>query len=45
MPITEEHKRRRGRNFALAGILLALVVLFFMITIAKLQGLAGGPLG
>ncbi len=44
MPITEEHKRRRGRNFALAGILLALVVLFFMITIAKLQGLAGAPL-
>ena len=45
MPITEEHKRRRGRNFALAGVLLALVVLFFMITIAKLQGLSGGASG
>ena len=45
MPLTEEHKRRRGRNFALAGVLLALAVLFFMITIAKLQDLSGGPLG
>jgi len=45
MPISEEHKRRRGRNYALAGVLLALVVLFFMITIAKMQGQSGGALG
>ena len=37
MPITEEHRRRRGRNYALAGALLALVVLFFAVTIVRLQ--------
>jgi hypothetical protein len=38
MPITEEHKKRRGRNFALAGFLLFLVVLFFAVTLVKLGG-------
>ncbi len=38
MPITERHKRRRGRNLALAGALLALVVLFFLVTLVKLSG-------
>ena len=42
MPITEEHRRRRGRNYALAGVLLALVALFFVITIVKFQGLRWG---
>ena len=42
MPITEEHKRRRGRNYALAGVLVALVALFFVITIVKFQGLRWG---
>jgi predicted nucleic acid-binding Zn ribbon protein len=38
MPITEEHKRRRGRNFTLAGFLALLVVLFFVVTIVKMGG-------
>ena len=42
MPITERHRHRRGRNFALAGALAALVVLFFAITLVKLQGLPWG---
>ncbi len=36
MPITEQHRRRRGRNLALAGVLIALVVLFFAVTLVKL---------
>ena len=42
MPITEYHRRRRGRNLALAGVLAALVVLFFGITLVKLQGFSWG---
>ncbi len=38
MPITEEHRRKRGRNFALAGVLLFLVVLFFVVSIVKMKG-------
>ncbi len=38
MPISEQHRRRRGRNLALAGMLLALVALFFAITLVKLGG-------
>ena len=38
MPIGEEHKKRRGRNFALAGFLLFLVVLFFAVTLVKMGG-------
>ncbi len=37
MPLHEEHKKRAGRNYAMAGILLALVILFFMVTLAKLN--------
>ena len=36
MPLSEEHKKRRGRNYALAAVLIALIVLFFMITLAKM---------
>lgn len=36
MPLHEEHKKRAGRNYALAGILVAFVVLFFFVTLAKL---------
>ena len=36
MPLSEQHRRRRGRNFALAGFLAALVILLFFITLAKL---------
>jgi len=35
MPPSDEHKRRRGRNYLLVGVLLALVVLFYAITIVK----------
>jgi len=37
MPLHEEHKKRAGRNYALAGILLALVTLFFVITLVKMN--------
>lgn len=36
MPLHDEHKKRKGRNYALGGVLLALVVLFFVLTLAKL---------
>lgn len=36
MAITDLHKRRRGRNFVLAGVLFGMVVLFFAITIARM---------
>ena len=36
MPLHDEHKKRAGRNIALAAVLGALVVLFFFITLAKL---------
>ena len=32
------HRKMRGRNLALAGILFALVVLFFVTTMVKLKG-------
>ena len=36
MPLHEEHKKRAGRNYALAGILLGMIVLFFVVTLVKL---------
>ena len=36
MPITEEHRRRRGRNYALGGALLVLVIVFFALTLTRL---------
>jgi len=38
MPVSDMHRRRRGRNLALAGVLLAFVVLFFVVTLVKLKG-------
>lgn len=38
MPLSEEHKRRRGRNLALGAFLFGLVVLFFIVTLVKLGG-------
>lgn len=38
MPVSDEHKKRSGRNYALGGVLLGLVVLFFFITIVKMSG-------
>ena len=40
MPITREHQRKLGRNLALAGVLLFLVVLFFVVSIVKMGGAA-----
>lgn len=37
MPFHEEHKKRAGRNYALAAVLLAMIVLFFVITLVKLE--------
>lgn len=38
MPLGEEHKKKRARNYALAGVLLAMVIIFFLVTIVKLKG-------
>ena len=38
MPITDQHRRMRGCNLALGGFLLALVLLFFLVTVVKMQG-------
>ncbi len=37
MPLSERHRERRGRNWAVAGILFALVVIFFIASIVKMQ--------
>lgn len=36
-PTHELHKRRLGRNFGVAGLLLAFVVLVFVLTMVKIQ--------
>ncbi|WP_112308873.1 hypothetical protein [Pseudogemmobacter bohemicus] len=36
-PTHELHKRRFGRNFGVAGLLLAFVVLVFWLTVVKIQ--------
>ena len=41
MPFGEEHKKKRARNYALAGVLFALVIIFFVVTIVKLKGISG----
>lgn len=38
MPVSEQHRRKRARNYALAGVLLFLVVLFFVVSIVKMKG-------
>jgi hypothetical protein len=42
MPLHEEHKKRRVRNWTIAGLLIVLVILFYLATIAKMAG--GGNL-
>ena len=37
MPINDQHRRMRARNLALGGFLLALVLLFFVVTIVKIR--------
>lgn len=39
----ELHRRRRGRNLAVGGILFAVVALIFAVTIVKLGQNAGNP--
>jgi hypothetical protein len=34
----DQHKRQRSRNLALGGVLLALVALFYFITIVRMGG-------
>jgi len=36
MPLSEQHRRRRGKNLALGAALFALVILFFVVTIVKM---------
>jgi hypothetical protein len=38
MALSDRHRQRRGRNLAVAGVLAALVILFFFITIIKMSG-------
>jgi hypothetical protein len=35
MPPSKHHEKRRGRNYLLGGALLALVALFYVITLVK----------
>lgn len=37
MPIEQVHKEKKSKNFALLAVLLGLVMLFFGLTIVKLQ--------
>ena len=39
----EIYKRRRGRNLAVGGLLLALVIVIFAVTIVKLGQNAANP--
>ncbi len=38
MPIENTHKRRRGRNIALALVLVGLIVLLYLITLVRMGG-------
>jgi hypothetical protein len=38
MPQSDMHRQRRGRNYALGAFLLALVIIFFVVTIVKMKG-------
>ena len=40
-----QHKRRRQRNFAIAAVLVSLVVIFYVVTILKMgPGILARPL-
>jgi len=41
----ELHRRRRGRNYAVLGVLVAFAALMFAVTIAKMGSHAGNPWG
>jgi hypothetical protein len=38
MPLSDEHRKKRARNWTVAGVLVALVVLFYLASIAKMAG-------
>ncbi len=38
MPLSEEHRRNRSKNLTMLGILVAVAVLFFVVTLVKLTG-------
>lgn len=44
-PEHELHTRRKGRNLGVIGVLAALAVLLFAVTIVKLGDNAGNPTG
>lgn len=41
MPPSEEYKKQRARNWAIAGFLVFMVVLFFLATMVKVKEGAG----
>lgn len=41
MPLHEEHKKRRGRNWAMFFVLVGLVALFFWLTMSKMTAATG----
>ena len=38
MPLSDLHKRRRTRNFAMLAVLLGLVALFFVMSMVRMGG-------
>jgi hypothetical protein len=38
MPLSEEHKKKRGKNFALAAVLVAFVILVFLGAMVQMRG-------
>lgn len=38
MPITDVHKRKLTKNLTLAGILIAIMALLFVLTLVKMGG-------
>ncbi len=43
MPIGKMHKQRKGRNLAVAGILVFFMVAAFFITMINMQGQSWNP--
>lgn len=41
-PISEMHRKRRGRNIALVCAIFALAALFYVMSIVRMSGGAGG---
>ena len=37
MPLSDRHREKRGRNYALAAALIGLVVLFFIVSLVKMS--------